>query len=209
MYTARQTRVIYQGGRIINMAIAVKVKGKHLQMTDGLREYAQQKLQRLEKYLGNIREAIVCESIDGNLHRVEVTLEGDGLLLRGEERTTDMYVSVDRVVDKLEQRCKKFKAKHTHLRNHQDSLRTVPATNGHASGIDGILPAETELDEDLRPRIVRTKAVTMKPMGIDDAVQMLELTDHDWFVYLDSDTNMTQVVYRRRDGNYGLVVPKI
>lgn len=190
------------------MAIAVKVKGKHLQVTDGLRDYAEHKLQRLDKYFGNIREATVIESIDGNLHRVEVTLEGDGMLLRGEERTNDMYASVDRVVDKLEQRLKKFKAKHTHVRNHQDSLRTtVSPTNGH--GIDGILPAETEDDIDDRPRIVRTKAVTMKPMDIDDAVQMLELTDHDWFVYLDSDTHMTQVVYRRRDGNYGLVVPKI
>lgn len=189
------------------MAIAVKVKGKHLQMTDGLRDYAEQKLQRLEKYFGHIREAIVVESIDGNSHRVEVTLEGDGLLLRGEERTTDMYVSVDRVIDKLEQRVKKYKQKHTHLRNHQDSLRHAATTNGH--GIDGILPAETEAEADSRPQIVRTKAVTMKPMGIDDAIQMLELTDHDWFVYLDSATNMTQVVYRRRDGHYGLVVPKI
>lgn len=189
------------------MAIAVKVKGKHLEVTDGLREYAQQKLQRLEKYFGNIREAIVVESIDGNQHRVEVTLEGDGLLLRGEERTTDMYVSVDRVIDKLEQRLKKFKQKHTHLRNHQESLRTASPTNG--VGIAGILAAESEPEVDDRPQIVRTKAVTMKPMGIDDAIQMLELTDHDWFVYLDSATNMTQVVYRRRDGHYGLVVPKI
>jgi putative sigma-54 modulation protein len=190
------------------MAIAVKVKGKHLQVTDGLRDYAQQKLQRLEKYFGNIREAIVIESIDGkNMHRVEVTLEGDGLMLRGEERTSDMYVSVDRVVDKLEQRVKKYKEKHTHLRNHQESLRTASPSNG--VGISGILPAETESEPDERPQIVRTKAVTMKPMGIDDAIQMLELTDHDWFVYLDSATNMTQVVYRRRDGNYGLVVPKI
>jgi len=189
------------------MAIAVKVKGKHLQVTDGLRDYAQQKLQRLEKYVGNIREAIVVESIDGNYHRVEVTLEGDGLLLRGEERTTDMYVSVDRVVDKLEHRVKKYKEKHTHLRNHQDSLRTSATNNGH--NYEGLLPAETEEDVDTRPQIVRTKAVTMKPMDIDDAIQMLELTDHEWFVYLDSSTNMTQVVYRRRDGNYGLVVPKV
>jgi putative sigma-54 modulation protein len=189
------------------MSIAVTVKGKHLEVTDGLRDYAEQKLQRLEKYFGNIREAVVIESIDGNLHRVEVTLEGDGLLLRGEERTTDMYVSMDRVVDKLEQRVKKFKAKHTHLRNHQESLRTTSTTNG--SAMEGVLAADSELDVDNRPRIMRTKAVTMKPMGIDDAVQMLELTDHDWFVYLDSATHMTQVVYRRRDGHYGLVVPKI
>jgi putative sigma-54 modulation protein len=190
------------------MAIAVKVKGKHLEVTEGLREYAEKRLQRLEKYFANIREAHVCESIEGNQHRVEVTLEGDGLLLRGEERTSDMYVSLDRVVDKLEQRVKRFKEKHTHLRNHQESLRrNVATTNG--VGIEGILPADSEEEIDTKPRIVRTKAVTMKPMGIDDAVRMLELTEHEWFVYLDSDTDMTQVVYRRRDGNYGLVVPKI
>ena len=68
---------------------------------------------------------------------------------------------------------------------------------------------ETAPDDDPGPRIVRTKAVTMKPMSIDDAMEMLELIDHDWYVYLDMDTHMTQVIYRRRDGNYGLVVPKI
>ena len=190
------------------MSIAVTVKGKHLQVTEGLREHAQKRLQKLETFIQNIREVIVVESVEGGLHRVEVTLQGDGLTLRGEERTNDMYVSLDRVVDKLEQRLRKFKAKHTHLRNHQQSLRTNVLTD-NGSGIDGILPATTEDDVDDSPRIVRTKAVTMKPMGIDDAVQMLELTDHDWYVYLDMDTNMTQVVYRRNDGNYGLVVPKI
>ena len=189
------------------MAIAVTVKGKHFQVTEGLREHAQQRLQKLETYFQNIREVSVVESVEGPQHRVEVTVQGDGLTLRGEERTNDMYASLDRVVDKLEQRLKKFKAKHTHLRNHQQSLRTNVATNG--AGVDGVLPAATEDDVDDSPRIVRTKAVTMKPMGLDDAVQMLELVDHDWYVYLDMDTNQTQVVYRRRDGNYGLVVPKI
>ena len=190
------------------MSIDVRVKGKHLQVTEGLREHAEKRLQKLEVYFQNIREAVVVESVEGAMHRVEVTLEGDGLLLRGEERTSDMYASLDRVVDKLEQRLKKFKAKHTHLRNHQQSLRTNVAAVD-SLGISGVLPVETAPDEDPGPRIVRTKAVTMKPMGIDDAVQMLELTDHEWFVYLDMDTHLTQVVYRRRDGNYGLVVPKI
>jgi putative sigma-54 modulation protein len=189
------------------MAITVKVKGKnHLEVTDGLREHAELKLQRLEKYFGNIRGATVIESVEGpGEHRVEVTLEGDGMLLRGEERTNDMYISLDRVVDKLESRVKKFKAKHSHLRNHQQSLRTVAALVATA---DGVLTAD--LDEvDDRPYVARTKAVTMKPMSLEDACQMLELVDHEWYVYLDSSTNMTQVVYRRRDGNYGLVVPKI
>ncbi len=191
------------------MAITVKVKGKHLEVTDGLREYAEQRMAKLEKYVGQPLTATVVESVEGGAeHRVEVTLEGsDGLLLRGEERTSDMYASLDRVVAKLEQRLKKYKGKHTHLRNHQDSLKTLAATNG--ANVEGLLPADTPLDVDDSPRVVRTKAVTMKPMSIDDAMEMLELIDHEWYVYLDMDTHQTQVVYRRRDGNYGLVVPKI
>jgi putative sigma-54 modulation protein len=189
------------------MAIAVKVKGKHLVVTQGLREYAEGKLKRLEKYFNQIREATVVESIEGDEHRVEVTLEGDGLLLRGEERTRDMYASLDLVVDKLEQRVKKFKEKHNHRRNHQDSVRT--ATPNMDAGMDGVLDAGSEAEADSKPRVIRTKAVTMKPMDLEDACRMLELVDHDWYVYLDAQTNMTQVVYRRRDGNYGLVVPKI
>lgn len=192
------------------MAIAVRVKGKHLEVTNGLREYAEQRLQGLEKYFGHIRHATVVESVEGlNEHRVEVTLEGDdGLIIRGEERTENMYKSVDRVVEKLENRVRKHKERHTHLRNHQQSLRTQ-AQHSDTELVEGVLPADTNLDPDLRPRIVRTKAVTMKPMTIDDAVRMLELTDHEWFVYLDSDTEQTNVVYRRRDGHYGLVIPKI
>jgi len=197
-------------GREKHMGMKVTVKGKHrLEVTDGLREHAEQRLHRLEKYFQNVTEAIVIESVEGaSEHRVEVTLFGDNLTLRGEERTGDMYASVDRVVEKLEQRLKKYKVKHTHLRNHHDSLRTNVSLSGEV-GIDGILPAETQEEEEFRPRIVRTKAVTMKPMSTDDAMKMLELTDHEWFVYLDQDTNLTQVVYRRRDGNYALVVPKI
>ena len=192
------------------MSISVRVKGKHLQVTDGLREYAEQHLQGLEKYLGQIHHATVVESIEGpNEHRVEVTLEADdGLIIRGEERSDNMYKSVDRVVEKLINRVKKHKEKSTHLRHQQQSVRTQ-SEHSDAAMFDGVLPADTNLDPDLRPRIMRTKEVTMKPMSIDDAVRMLELTDHEWFVYLDSDTSMTNVVYRRRDGNYGLVVPKI
>ncbi len=190
------------------MAIAVNVKGKHLQVTEGLRQHAEQRLQKLELYFSNIRNATVIESVVKGEHRVEVTLEGDGLLLRGEESTSDMYASLDRVVDKLEQRVKKFKAKHTHQRIHQESLRKNIAASNDV-GMDGILAAGSEDEIDTTPRVVRSKAVTMKPMSIDDACQMLELIDHDWYVYSDMDTHQTQVVYRRKDGNYGLVVPKI
>ena len=194
------------------MSIAVSVKGKHhLQITEGLRGHAEQRLQRLD-FFPDIREAVVIESVDKHgEHRVEVTLHGDNLTVRGEESTNNMYASLDRTVDKLEQRLRKLKAKRTNLRNHADTLRSsVRPNNGALTQGDGVLPASSEDEpEDANPQIVRTKAVTMKPMSTQDAMQMLELVDHDWYIYLDMDTNQHQVVYRRRDGNYGLVVPKI
>lgn len=195
------------------MPIDVEVKGRnHLPITDGLRQAAQEHMQKLEKFNQEIREAVVVLSTEkSGDHRVEVTLNGDGFSLRGEEHTNDAYVSLDRVIGKLEQRLKKLKGKRSHERNHADTLRVTLAPNNSAlTPGDGVLPAQSDEDtEDDGPQIVRTKAVTMKPMSVDDALHMLELVDHPWYVYLDMDTNQTQVVYKRRDGNYGLVVPKI
>ena len=194
------------------MPIAVSVKGKHhLQITEGLRGHAEQRLQKLN-FFPDLREAVVIESVDKHgEHRVEVTLHGDNLTIRGEESTNNMYASLDRTVDKLEQRLRKLKAKRTNLRNHADTLRVnVRPNNGALNAEEGVLPASSDDEtEAVAPQIVRTKAVTMKPMSTEDAMQMLDLVDHDWYIYLDMDTNQHQVLYRRRDGNFGLVVPKI
>ena len=194
------------------MTLLVSVKGKnHLPITDGLREAAEAHMAKLERYSQGLREAVVrVDAERSGEHRVEVTLEGDGFSLRGEEHTSDMYVSLDKVVTKLEQRLKKMKGKRTHLRNHADSLRVnVSPNNAALTPGDGVLPAQSDEDDDPPPAVVRTKAVTMKPMSVEDAAGMLELVDHPWYVFLDMDTRQTQVIYKRRDGNYGLVVPKI
>ena len=194
------------------MTMLVSVKGKnHLPITDGLRQAAEDHMAKLEKYSHDIREAIVrVEAERSGEHRVEVTLEGDGFQLRGEEHTSDMYVSLDKVVGKLEQRLKKMKGKRTHLRNHADSLRVnVSPNNALLTPGDGVLPAQSDEDDDPPPAVVRTKAVTMKPMSVEDAAGMLELVDHPWYVFLNMDNQQTQVIYKRRDGDYGLVVPKI
>ena len=194
------------------MPIDVEVKGRsHLPITDGLRQSAQEHMQRLERFGPDVREAVVVISAEkSGEHRVEVTLNGDGFQLRGEEHTSDMYVSLDKVVGKLEQRLKKMKGKRTHLRNHADSLRVnVSPNNSLLTPGDGVLPAQSNEDDDPPPAVVRTKAVTMKPMSVEDAAGMLELVDHPWYVFLNMDNQQTQVIYKRRDGDYGLVVPKI
>ena len=190
------------------MAIAINVKSRDVEVTDGLREYAEKRLQKLSRFLPNLREATVRECVDRNMHRVEVTLEGDGVLLRGEERTSDMYASVDLVLEKLEHRVKKHKERHTHLtrHGHDKSVRTNVAPHNDGT-FDDILPVETE--PDAPAKIVREKRVTMKPMTADDAVHMMELIDHEFYIFRDCDSNEVQVVYKRRDGNYGLIAPKL
>ena len=190
------------------MSIAINVKGRNVEVTDGLRDYTEKRLQKLAKLVPNLRTATVRECVDKNMHRIEVTLEGDGLLLRGEERTNDMYASIDLVLDKLMERVKRFKDRHSHLMRHAHdrSLRTnVAPTNGVP--YEDILPAVSE-PEDAMPHIVREKRVTMKPMNEDEAMEMLELIDHDFYIFLDAPSEEVRVIYRRRDGNYGLIAPK-
>ena len=180
------------------MAIEVTVKGKNIEVTDGLQDYAEKRLQKLEKYLPNLREAVVRECVERNQHRVEVTLQGDGILLRGEERSENMYASIDLVVDKLEQRVKKFKDRRSHAGHHDKSLRTNVVPHNEDVYAD-VLPVGTEPDED-RPHVARVKAVTMKPMSSEEAATRLEWVDHPFFVFLDSGTDQVQVIYRQLNG---------
>jgi putative sigma-54 modulation protein len=187
------------------MSIAVTVKGKNIEVTEGLKSYSEKRLSKLEKYLPNLREAIVRQSVERNMHRVEVTLQGDGVILRGEERSDNMYASVDLVLDKLEQRIKKWKDRHSH-ESHHDSIRTNIETRTDVP-FEGMMAVGSEPDE-ARSYISRVKAVTMKPMSAEEAVTRLEWVDHPFFVYLDASTDQVHVIYRRNDGNYGLIVPK-
>ncbi len=191
------------------MTIEVTVRGKNIEVTDGLKSYTEKRLQKLSKYLPNCREAIVRECVERNQHRVEVTLEGDGLILRGEERTDNMYASVDLVLDKLEQRARKFKERHSHATHHNESIRKNFAADNEGPFGGEILPAESQLDEDIRPYISRTKRVTMKPMSAEEASERMILADHDFFIYQDADSEQVHVIYRRKDGNFGLIAPKL
>ncbi|MBI3912227.1 MAG: ribosome-associated translation inhibitor RaiA [Armatimonadetes bacterium] len=173
----------------------VTISGKNIQVTDAVKAYAEQKLQRLTRYFNNIREAHVTQSIQRNWHIVEVQLEGDGVFLRGEERTPDMFTSIDAVVDKLERQIKRFKGR----------LLQRPREQAEAAAL---AEAEEEIppgEEELSPAIVRTKRFPIKPMSPEEAALQMELLGHDFFAFLNADSQMFSLLYRRRDGNYGLL----
>ncbi len=170
----------------------IRFSGKHMEVTPALREYATTKLQKLERFFTHVQDIHVVESITRNTHIVEVTLNADGTVIRAEERADDMYAALDLVTDKLERQLKKFKERHEHKRG----------------DIEGFMPAELPAEvEEEAPRIMRTKKFPVKPMDPEDATVEMELVGHDFFVFLNAHTNKVNVIYKRRDGNYGLIEP--
>ncbi|MHB1001584.1 MAG: ribosome hibernation-promoting factor, HPF/YfiA family [Armatimonadota bacterium] len=174
----------------------ISVRGKNVDVSDALERYAEKKVVKLEKYFPNLREAVVTQSVQRNQHIVEVTLEGDGILLRGEERSDSMYASIDLVVEKLETQIRKFKGKLMD-RAHPDTPPKEEVST---------IPSEMQTEV---PEIVRTKRFALKPMSPDEAAMQMEMIGHDFFVFMNSDTNIINVIYKRRDGNYGLIEPEL
>lgn len=181
----------------------IQIKGRNLDVTDALESYVQKKVRKLEKYFHNIKEATVVMSVQRGMHMVEVQLEGDGVLLRGEERRgTDMYGSIDQVVEKLETRVKKFKSK-LYAKTTEEGPKEKEAIKGQV--MEEAFGPEAEIEH--IPTIVRTKRFAMMPMTPEEAAQQMELLHHDFFVFRNSESEDVNVVYKREDGNYGLIEP--
>ena len=181
------------------------VKSRNGKVTPREQEYIKEKIGKLERYLDLISKVTVEVGEEqrrnqGNMHRAQVTLVGDhGILLRAEEYATDLNSAIDTVHDNLQRQIQRYKDKHWRrgkLRRQAGEIIEVGVeTNGAAS------------DEGARPRIVRTKEFQVKPMFSDEAVEQMELLGHDFFVFRDAESSQINVLYRRADGNYGLIVP--
>ena len=172
-----------------------KVSGKNIEITNALKDRVEKKLSKFEKYFSPDTEAQATLSVEKNRHIIEVTIPFNGVILRGEEATGDMYTSIDNVVDKLESQMRRHKTKLE--RRIKDG--NIKFENWSASS------AEFE-DEEVK--IVRTKRFAMKPMPIEEAVLQMELLGHSFFVFSNAETEEVNVVYKRKDGNYGLIEPE-
>lgn len=172
------------------------VTGKNIEITDALKNIVSKKLSRLERYFNPEVEVHVTLSVQRKRHIIEVTIPFNGVILRGEETNDDMYTSIDLVVDKLERQIRKQKTK-LQRRTHGESLRY--------QSIPDFVGTEGENDE---PKIVKTKKFAVKPMSPEEAVLQMELLGHSFFVFESADGEEVNVVYKRKDGNYGLIEPK-
>lgn len=179
----------------------INIRGENLEVTKALREYVEKKLSKLERYFDTppAADANVTLSIVKDLHNVEVTIPLQGVLLRAEEKNTDMYASIDLVIDKLERQIRKHKTKVNRKFGRSGGLRKL-----FAEGAD--LPQDLE-EEDDELEVVRTKRFAMKPMDVEEAILQMNLIGHNFFVFANMDTNEINVVYKRNDGKYGLIEP--
>jgi putative sigma-54 modulation protein len=170
------------------------ITGKNIALTDALKSTVEKKLNKLEKYFNPEVEVHATLSVQKNRQTIEVTIPFEGALLRGEESTSDMYSSIDNVIDKLERQIMKHKTR-VEKRIHEGSIKLMG------------VPGGTE-DYDDEPKVVRTKRFAVKPMDVDEAVMQMDLLGHDFFVFRNSESNEVNVVYKRKDGNYGLIEPE-
>lgn len=178
----------------------ISIRGQQIEVTDALRDYVDKKLGRLEKYFDAppSSDGTVTLSVARGVHTVEVTIPLPGVLLRAEDRSDDMYASIDAVLDKLERQIRKHKTK-INRRFRQEGLKGLVKET-----VDGSRVAEVE-EDDGDFQVVRTKYFTLKPMGVEEAILQMDLLGHNFFVFSNIDSREVNVVYKRNDGKYGLI----
>ncbi|MFD3259388.1 ribosome hibernation-promoting factor, HPF/YfiA family [Paenibacillus lentus] len=175
------------------------IRGQQIEVTEALRDYVDKKLSRLDKYFEAppTSEGYVTLSVVRGLHTVEVTIPLTGVMLRAEDRSDDMYASIDAVVDKLERQIRKHKTKINRKFRQEGSLKSLFVENGGSVVVD-----ESDSDD---LEVVRTKRFTMKPMDVEEAILQMNMVGHNFFVFSNIDSKELNVVYRRNDGKYGLI----
>ena len=171
----------------------ITLRGKNIEITEAIEEKVSEKLSKLDKYF------IVSENVEAKVlvrtypygQKIEVTIPTEYVLLRAEVVDQDLYNAIDLVIDKLEGQIRKYKTR----------LNRKSKDNKLAFNLASIEPLEEE-EEDV---LVKTKTITPKPMDMEEAIMQMELIGHSFFVYRDTETDAISIVYRRSDGDYGLI----
>ena len=171
------------------------IRGSKLEITEAMEDYAKEKLSKLERYLDASENpsATVLVKIRGHLHKVEVTIPLKSLILRAEESQEDYYAAIDVVIDKLERQIRKNKTRIASTKKKE--------TRDFAYGYI----EEIEEDEESEEKVVKRKKIDLKPMSEEEAILQMELLGHSFYLYKDADTDKPTLVYKRKDGDYGII----
>lgn len=162
---------------------------KQMDLTNTLKDYAEDKISRFSKYLNNITEANVILSVEKYRHKAEVHLKVNGSLIQAESITGEMYSSIDEVVEKLARQVRKLKDKTVSQRKSKNKTEPMPVSS------------------DIVPSIIKNKSYDIKPMSVEEAGMQMDLLDRTFFVFTNASSGNINVLYKRNDGNFGLIEP--
>lgn len=188
----------------------LNVHGRNVEVNDWVREYVEKKVGKLERYLPQIDEARVELTYSptrsaSDRYTCQLTIWAGGQILRAEESTSDIFASVDATVNKVYRQIRRFKG-----RRYQSKRRAAAHANADAEMAALATIEELAEEEEESPgTIVRRKEFVLQPLDEEEAIEQLELLGHDFFVFLNPTTHSANIIYRRKDGNYGLLEPKI
>ena len=171
----------------------------NLDPSEALKSYAQEKLDRFDRYVDNPAKANVVLTVEKFRHIADINISADGFVVNGHEETSDMYSAIDMALDKIEKQIKKNKKKYKKRRS------AAAKSKMSRYGAD-VIPAE-DMGEASSSRIVRMKNIEYKPMDVDEAVLQMELINDNFLVFTNAQTDRVNVLYRLKDGNFGLIQP--
>ncbi|HBA88045.1 MAG TPA: ribosome-associated translation inhibitor RaiA [Geobacter sp.] len=173
---------------------------RHMEPSEALKSYADEKLERVKKYIDEPIVVQVFLTVEKIRHMAEVTITAKGITIKAAEETNDMYASIDAVADKIERQLRRFKER---IKAHK------PSPDARERQVQKSIVEAQSIEEGAKaPVIIKTKSFVMKPMSVEEAVMQMELLHKDFLVYTESSTETINVVYRRKDGNYGLITPE-
>ena len=184
----------------------IVVSGKHVELTDSLKNYAQEKFEKLGQYFEHILRveitlAVISAKDKEKRQKCEVTVSANGIVLRAEESAVDLYSAIDLCLDKMERQIKKYNEKMKNRSRHKGIKKEYNITHSILS------PTIVEDEKEETPHIIKTKSFAMKPMFVDEAAMQLNIMNQDFVVFNNAETNEVNVVYRMNDGNVGLIEP--
>lgn len=182
--------------------IRFEIHGDNLTITDAIRNYIEDKVGKLERYFTNVPNVnahVKVKTYANSSTKIEVTIPLKNVTLRAEERNDDLYAGIDLITNKLERQVRKYKTRVNRKKRQESEHEPFPATPE--------TPPETdaEHDKDDKIEIIRSKQFSLKPMDSEEAVLQMDLLGHDFFIFNDRETDGTSIVYRRKDGKYGLI----
>lgn len=182
----------------------LEITGRNIEITPAIREFTEEKLSKLEKWIDDVIETHVILLVEKHRHTAEVVVKGRGHVFTGVDETGDMYASIGNAVDKIEKQASRLKDKVSGRRKHaRSATRTGAAGPPVSIGRDG----DSSMAQG-PPRIIRNNDIHMKPMSIEDAAMQFVDSEREFLVYRDARSQRISVMYRRKDGNLGLIEPE-